>query len=127
MVMACTATGCVHTSFTRTADIVVPARAPGCYLETAFERPPPHPFVVLGQVTTTSEAPIIFAFGENSFVAMRRVMEQACAVGAHGLMHVGTDTQLIRVGKGYWKRTWGNAVVFVYVDPSGRPLPPPGS
>jgi hypothetical protein len=125
MVMGCAVAGCVHTGFTATTSMVVPARAPTCYLDVFFQEQPPYPYVVLGPVGTSSAAPEMFALGENDIVTMRRMMEQACAVGAHGLLHAGESTQFVRMGKGYWKRTSGSAIAFVYVDAYGRPLPPP--
>ncbi|HEY4392666.1 MAG TPA: hypothetical protein VGP64_01325 [Polyangia bacterium] len=125
ILLAVWAAGCVQTRFTRTTGLVVPARSPGCYLDVVFEGPPPYPYVVLGQITTDSTAPLLFAIGESSLTAMQRMMERACAVGAHGLMYVVANSELVPVGKGYWKSTTGGGVAFVSVDPSGRPLPAP--
>lgn len=47
-----------------------------------------------------------------------------CLVGAHGLMQVGANSQGSWTSNGYSKSTSGGAVAFVYVDPTGRPLPP---
>ncbi len=125
LLAAASAAGCVHTRFTRTTGLVVPARAPGCHLDMTFRGPPPRPYVVLGQVATDSTTRSLLVIDENEVAAVRRLMEQACAVGAHGLMDVATDSQHVWTGKGYWNTTIGAAVAFVYVDASGRPLPPP--
>jgi hypothetical protein len=129
IVLGCLGAGCVHTGFARTTALVVPARSPDCHLDMFFfsEGPPPVPYAVLGAVATVSTKPRLFAIGENTVVAVRRMMEQACVVGAHGLMNVAAQSELIRVRKGYRKTTMGSAVAFVYVDPSGRPLPPPAT
>jgi hypothetical protein len=91
------------------------------------EGPPPSPYAVVGAVATVSTKPRLFAIGENTDVAVRRIMEQACAIGAHGLMNVVATSELVRVRKGYRWSTTGSAVAFIYVDPSGRPLPPPAA
>jgi hypothetical protein len=125
MVLGSAAGGCVHTGFASSTAVVVPARSPDCHLDVFFQGPPPYPYAVLGAVATVSTKPRLFAIGENTGVAVRRMMEQACAVGAHGLMNVAANSELIRVRKGYRWNTTGSAVAFVYVDPSGRPLAPP--
>lgn len=56
---------------------------------------------------------------------MERLQEEACRVGAHGLLQVGAESQGTWTGNGYSKSTTGAAVAFVYVDTNGRPLPPP--
>jgi hypothetical protein len=127
IVLGCAAAGCVHTGFAGTTAVVVPARSPDCHLDVFFEGAPPAPYAVLGGVATVSTKPRLFAIGESSVVAVRRLMEQACAVGAHGLMNVAAQSELVRVRKGYRQSTTGSAVAFVYVDPSGRPLPPPAA
>jgi hypothetical protein len=123
LVLGLAVAGCVHTGFTRTSGIVLPARSPDCYLDV-LQGPPPYPYVVFGEVTTHSTAPTLLAIGDNNVSAIRRLTEQACTVGAHGLMAVSVDSRRVRVGKGYWSSTTWGAMTFVYVDPSGRPLPP---
>ena len=127
MALGWAAAGCVHSGFMKTTDLVVPARPPDCHLDVSFqgEAPPLSPYVALGSVWTNSMAPELFVVGENNVVAMRRMLEQACTVGAHGVMNAAANSQLVRVGKGHWKSTTGSAVAFVYVDASGRPLQPP--
>jgi hypothetical protein len=105
--------------------MVVAARPPDCYLDVVFQGEPTRPYVALGAVATDSTGPQLFTIGENNVVAVRRVVEQACALGAHGLMNLAANTQYVPVGKGNWKSTTASAVAFVYVDASGRPLPPP--
>lgn len=125
MVVGFAAAGCVHTGFTPTTGLALPARPPNCYLDMIFQGRPAYPYVVLGQVTTDSTAPGLFALGESNDVAIQRMKEQACAVGAHGMMNVGANSQGVWTGDGYSKSTSGGAVAFIYVDPSGQPLAPP--
>jgi hypothetical protein len=125
MVMGLAAAGCVHTGFTSATGIVVPPRSAGCYLDVVFVGPPPYAYAVLGEVTTSSLGPRLFTISDNNVVAIRRMTEEACAVGAHGLMNVVADSQLVGFGKGRWKSTNGGAVAFIQVDAYGRPLPPP--
>jgi hypothetical protein len=117
--------GCAQTGFATTTDLMVPARPPGCHLDVVFQQPPPYRYAVLGLVATNSTAPALFAFGENDIAVMRRMMDEACTAGAHGLMNVAVSQEMVRVGRGYWKSTKGGAMAFVYVDAAGRPLPPP--
>lgn len=124
-VLGFAAAGCVHTGFTPTTGLALPGRPPNCYLDMIFQGRPAYPYVVLGQVTTDSTAPGLFALGESNDVAIQRMKEQACAVGAHGLMNVGANSQGVWTGDGYSKSTSGGAVAFIYVDPSGQPLAPP--
>lgn len=56
---------------------------------------------------------------------MERLQQEACRVGAHGLLQAGAQSQGVWTGDGYSKSTTGAAVAFVYVDVNGRPLPPP--
>lgn len=119
------ASGCVHTAFTPTTRLALAARPPDCYLDLILQGRPPFPYVVLGQITTDSTAPGLFALGESNDVAIKRMTKQACAVGAHGLLNVGANSQGVWTGNGYSKSTTGGAVAFIYVDPAGRPLPPP--
>ncbi|HXT95392.1 MAG TPA: hypothetical protein VN853_03780 [Polyangia bacterium] len=125
MVMGFATAGCVHTGFTPTTGLALPARPPNCYLDLIFQGRPAYPYVVLGQVTTDSTAPGLFALGESNDVAIQRMKEEACAVGAHGMMNVGANSQGVWDGNGYSKSTSGGAVAFIYVDPSGQPLAPP--
>ena len=125
LVMGTETAGCVHSDFLKTTGTVVPVRSSDCYLDMVFQGSPPYPYIVLGEVTTNSTAPGPFAIGENNVVAMRRMIERACAGGAHGLMNVDVNSQRVRVGKGYWKSTTASAIAFIYVDASGRPLPAP--
>ncbi len=118
---------CVHTGFTPTTGLALPARAENCYLDMIFQGVPPYPYVVIGQISTDSTAPGLFALGESNDVAVQRMKEQACLVGAHGLLQVGANSQGSWTGNGYSKSTSGGAVAFIYVDPAGRPLPPPNA
>lgn len=118
---------CIHTGFTPTTGLNMPPRPQNCYLDMIFQGAPPYPYVVLGQISTDSTAPGIFALGESNDVAVQRMKEQACLVGAHGLMQVGANSQGIWTGDGYSKSTSGGAVAFIYVDPQGRPLAPPNA
>ena len=54
-----------------------------------------------------STAPGIFALGESNDVAVQRMKEQACMVGAHGLMKVDANSQGVWTGDGYSKSTTG--------------------
>ncbi|HET9624245.1 MAG TPA: hypothetical protein VFP84_22885, partial [Kofleriaceae bacterium] len=117
--------GCVHNGFTPATAMRLPARPEGCYLDMVFQGEPPDAYVVLGQVTTDSTAPGLFAIGENNDAAMTRMQAQACEVGAHGLMRAGSATHGEWTNNGYSRSTTGSAVAFVYVDEAGRPLPPP--
>ena len=117
--------GCVHNAFTPTTTMKLAARPEGCYLDMIFQGEPPFPYVVIGRVTTDSTAPGLWALGENNEAAMERLQEEACRVGAHGLLQVGAQSQGTWTGDGYSKSTTGAAVAFVYVDVNGRPLPPP--
>jgi hypothetical protein len=119
--------GCVHTGFTPTTGIQLAQREPNCYLDMIFQGPPPYAHLIIGQVTTDSTAPGLFALGESNDVAVQRMKEQACLVGAHGLMQVGANSQGSWNNNGYSKSTSGGAVAFIYVDPYGRPLPPPNA
>ena len=121
------ACGCIHTGFTPTTGLNLPPRPQNCYLDMIFQGNPPYQYVVLGQISTDSTAPGIFALGESNDVAVQRMKEQACLVGAHGLMQVGANSQGVWTGDGYSKSTSGGAVAFIYVDPQGRPLPPPNA
>jgi hypothetical protein len=116
---------CVNTAFTPATTMPLAMRPEGCYLDMIFEGIPPDAYVVIGQITTDSTAPGIFALGENNEVALQRMQAEACRVGAHGLMHAGTSSQGVWTGNGYSRSTSGGAVAFVYVDPYGRPTPPP--
>jgi hypothetical protein len=117
--------GCVHNAFTPATTMKLSARPEGCYLDMIFHGVPPFSYVVIGRVTTDSTAPGLWALGENNEVAMERLQEEACRVGAHGLLQVGAQSEGVWNGNGYSKSTTGAAVAFVYVDPYGRPLPPP--
>jgi hypothetical protein len=92
-----------------------------------FQGMPPYPYVVIGQVSTDSTAPGLFALGESNDVAVQRMREQACLVGAHGMLQVAANSQGTWTGNGYSKSTSGGAVAFIYVDPTGRPLPAPNA
>lgn len=118
---------CVHTGFTPTTGLYLPPRGEGCFLDMIFQGPPPYPYVIIGQVQTDSTSPGLFALGESNEKAVERMKEEACRRGAHGLMQMGANSQGVWTGNGYSKSTSGNAVAFVYVDPAGRPLAPPGA
>jgi hypothetical protein len=118
--------GCIHSGFTPTTGLELPPRPEGCYLDLIFQGPPPYAYVVIGQVHTESTAPGVFALGENNEVAVERLKAEACRQGAHGIMQVGAASQGIYTRQGgYSKSTSGDAVAFIYVDSTGRPLPPP--
>src|SRR6516162_2673112 len=93
LVMGFAAAGCVHSGFARMAAVEVPARSPGCRLDVVFEGPPPAPYLELGEVISETTVPAAFAIGQNDAVTMRRVMAQACAIGAHGLMNIAASTE----------------------------------
>jgi hypothetical protein len=116
---------CVHTNFTPTTGLQLAQRPENCYLDVILQGQPPYPHVVIGQVSTDSTAPGLFALGENNSVAMERIKEEACRVGAHGLLKMEANSHGVWTNNGYSKSTTGGAVAFIYVDPSGRPLPPP--
>jgi hypothetical protein len=79
---------------------------------------------VLGPVQTASSSPQVFyGLGDSNAEPIQRMIDQACVAGAHGLMSVNVETYRPPV-KG-WKSTKASAVAFVYVDASGRVLPPP--
>jgi len=119
--------GCVQTGFVPTTTLRLPSRPEGCYLDMIFHGEPPYPYVVIGSVTTDSTAPGLFAIGEGNEVAIQRTQQQACFVGAHGLLQVDSQSHGVWTQNGYSKSTTGAAVAFVYVDEAGRPLPPPSS
>ena len=124
LLMACLAAGCTHTGFVRTtAAVGVPARSPNCALDVVFDGPPPSRYVVLGDIWTNWTAPRPLALGDSDVATMRRLTQQACAMGAHGLMNVLVIRRTPQ-GRG-WKSTAATGEVFVYVDDSGRPLTPP--
>jgi hypothetical protein len=122
-----TGLGCVHTGFTPTTGMNLPPRPENCYLDMIFQGPPPYPHVIIGQISTDSTAPGLFAIGENNDVAVQRMKQQACLVGAHGLMKVDASSQGSWTNNGYSKSTSGGSIAFVYVDQYGRPLPPPNA
>ena len=124
LLVACLTAGCVHTGATKTAAVEVPARAPTCGLDVVFQGQPPHPYVVLGEIDTTWSAPRLFAVGDSDVATMRRLTEQACAMGAHGLMNV-VIARRRTLGRGGWNSTSGTTEAFLYVDQTGRPLAPP--
>jgi hypothetical protein len=117
--------GCVHNGFVPSTAMQIPSRPEGCYLDMIFEPAPPFPYVILGKVTTDSTAPGLWALGEGNDVAMERLRDEACRVGAHGLMQAGSQSVGVWNNNGYSKSTTGEALAFVYVDAAGRPLPPP--
>jgi hypothetical protein len=119
--------GCVQTAFVPATTLKLPSRPDGCYLDLIFHGEPPYPYVVIGSVTTDSTAPGLFALGEGNEVAIERMKNQACFVGAHGLLQVDSQSHGVWTQNGYSKSTTGAAVAFVYVDEAGRPLPPPSS
>jgi hypothetical protein len=124
---AALSSACIHTGFTPTTGLYLPPRAENCYLDMIFQGPPPYPHIIIGHVETDSTAPGLFAIGENNDVAVQRMKEEACRRGAHGLMNVGANSQGTWTNNGYSRSTSGGAVAFVYVDPTGRPLPPPNA
>lgn len=117
--------GCVHSAFQATTAMTLSPRPETCYLDVILDGAPPFPYVVIGRVTTDSTAPGLWAVGENSEAAMQRLQEEACRAGAHGILQPNSQSQGSWTKDGYSKSTTGAAVAFVYVDSSGRPLPPP--
>jgi len=117
--------GCVHNAFTPSTTMRFAPRPDGCYVDLIFLGEPPGPYVVIGRVSTESTAQGLFAIGENNEAAMERLKEEACRAGAHGLLQADTQAEGSWTKNGYSKSTTGAAVAFVYVDPYGRPLPPP--
>jgi hypothetical protein len=106
--------------------MALPPRSPDCHLEMMFNGPPRRPYVVLGQVWTESSSPQVLYGRAGTDVAapVQRMIQQACAAGAHGLMSVTVQTHRPWGGKG-WERTQAAALAFAYVDAFGRALPPP--
>lgn len=117
--------GCVHNAFTPATARKLPPRPEDCYLDLVFHGEPPAPYVVLGSLTTESDAPGLFALGEGNEAALTRLREEACRVGAHGLLQAHAQSQGVWTRDAYSKSTSGSAVAFIYVDPAGAPLPPP--
>lgn len=117
--------GCVHSGFQATTTMALAPRPEGCYLDVILDGVPPFAYVVIGRVTTDSTAPGLWGLSENSQVAMERMQEEACRAGAHGILQPNAQSQGSWTKDGYSRSTTGAAVAFVYVDPSGRPLPPP--
>lgn len=116
--------GCLHTDFTNKTDMVLAARPSDCHVEIVFDGPPKRPYVVLGPVWTSSSSPqLLYGLRDSDAEPIQRLIDQACLAGAHGLMSVAVHTDR-PIGKG-WRHTNASAVAFVYVDPSGRVLPPP--
>jgi hypothetical protein len=119
---------CIHTGFAPTTALRFAARPPNCHLDVVLRGEPPYPYMVIGQVSTDSTMPGLFALGESNSDAVRRLKEEACHAGAHGLLQMGASSQGVWTGRGFSKSTTGGAVAFVYVDQYGRPLataPPP--
>ena len=116
---------CVNSAFTPSTTLRLQARPEGCYLDMIFQGAPPFPYVVIGRVTTDSSAPGLFALGENNEAAVQRLQDEACRVGAHGLLQLGAASQGSWTNGGYSRSTTGAAVAFVYVDAQGRPQGPP--
>ena len=116
--------GCVHTDLTKTTGMVIPARSSDCHLEIVFNGPPKRPYVVVAPVWTASSSPqVLYGLRDNNAYPIQQMIDQACVAGAHGLMSVVVETYR-PPGKG-WRSTKASAVAFVYVDGSGRVLPPP--
>jgi hypothetical protein len=92
-------------------------------LDVVFDGPPPSRYVVVGDIWTNWTAPRPLALGDSDVATMRRLTEQACAIGAHGLMNVLVIRRTPRA-RG-WKSTVGTGVAFVYVNDSGRPRTAP--
>lgn len=125
--VAANTAACVHTGFTPTTGLALPARPPNCYLDQIFQGIPPYPYIVIGKISTDSTAGGLFAIGEDNNKAIKRMREQACQVGAHGLLNMDANSHGSWTSDGYSKSTTGGAVAFVYVDQAGRPLPPPNA
>jgi hypothetical protein len=114
-----------HTGFTPTTGWVLPARPETCYLDLIFQGSPPYPYVIIGQVSMDSNRPMFFQPGGPQGIAIERMKRQACLQGAHGLLAPSTQGGTSPYGNNQGNRTTASAVAFVYVDPAGRPLPPP--
>jgi hypothetical protein len=61
-------------------------------------------------------------------MAVTRLKERACMVGAQGLMQINVNAGPRWADDGtYISVAEGSAVAFVYVDTAGRPLAAPGA
>lgn len=119
------ASSCVHKNFTPTGALSMPPRPDNCYLDIILDGKPEFAYVVIGRVSTDATSGGVFAWGENESDAVRRLKEAACDAGAHILFGMETGSQGQWNDDGFSKATRGTAVAAVYVDPQGRPLPPP--
>jgi len=117
--------GCVTTGFTRTSNVFVPPRGPGCYVDVVLTPQPAYPYIILGRATTEGTAPGLFALGEGETVAMQRLKDEACAAGGHFIMNADTGSNAQWTRDGFSRSSRGAAVVGIYVTPQGQPLPPP--
>jgi hypothetical protein len=118
--------GCVHTGFVPTSELLPPARPERCALDVVLDGHPARPYVVIGRVSVDSTAPGLFALGENQSAVLRRLQAKACAVGAHVIFDVNAATSGNWDDDGFSRSTTGSALAAVYVDEDGYPLPPPG-
>jgi hypothetical protein len=118
--------GCIHTGFVRTSPIRTRPRPANCYLDIILDgTTPPFPYVTIGRVSTDGTAPGVFALVETEDEALDRMREEACLAGGHFLMSSQTGSQGQWTPDGFSRSTRGTAVVGIYVQPDGTPLPPP--
>src|SRR5262249_45024015 len=101
LALALLGAACVNTSFMPTTTLALPARAENCHLDIILDGLPPAPYAVIGRISTDSTAPGMFALGESNQAATDRLREEACRVGAHGLLNVGTASQGTWTNNGY--------------------------
>lgn len=118
--------GCVHTGFVPTSDLLPPPRPEHCALDVVLDGRPVQPYVVIGRVSVDSTAPSLFALGESQTAVLRRLEAKACAVGAHVIFDVNAATSGKWDDDGFSRSSTGSALAAVYVDENGYPLPPPG-
>lgn len=114
----------VNTGFTPTTSFDLPPRSQSCSLDLlAVGQTPARAIVPIGPVTTHTEGA-----GEDRDMAVIRLKERACMVGAHGLMQINASAggRWTEDGTYVWVAE-GTATAFVYVDMAGRPLPAPGA
>jgi hypothetical protein len=114
----------VSTGFTPTTSFNLPPRPENCALDLLpVGQDPAHAIVPIGPVTTHTEGA-----GEDRDMAVIRLKERACMVGAHGLMQINASAGPRWADDGtYVSVAEGTATAFVYVDTAGRPLPAPGA
>jgi hypothetical protein len=113
----------VSTGFIPTTSFNLPPRPESCALDLIpVGQNPAHAIVPIGPVTTHTEGA-----GEDREMAVIRLKERACMVGAHGLMLINASAggRWTEDGTYVWVAE-GSATAFVYVDTAGRPVSAPG-